>query len=275
MTISKRRVIAFSLAGLLLRACSEATGEATTSGAPTGMSQAAAFAAQPDLAPNVQALPRLTGDTSAIMAINADLDRFDAAARESGCEEGQGDFERGVSQPMTGPGFVTFAISENFFCTGAARPSFSQTAVTYDLSTGERVDWVAAVPGLSLTRPEDDGLPATSVPGLQSATLAAWYGQKMLAAPDAEWVEQCRSVFETESLSDDYFRIWADAEGGGIAVSAEFPHVVMACADTAVMTPAEMQQFGVAPALIEAIAAANAAGNWAPKDAARAEAPPA
>ena len=61
------------------------------------------FETRPDLAEGVGALPRLVGEGAAIAAINADLDRRDVAARADGCDGGGG-VERGVSQPMTGPG---------------------------------------------------------------------------------------------------------------------------------------------------------------------------
>ena len=143
--------------------------------------EAVSFEPRPDLAEGVGALPRLVGEGPAIAAINADLDRRDAAAGANGCDGGGG-FERGVSQPMTGPGYISFWIARGYFCEGAAHPSFDQTAVTYDLATGQAVDWVTAAPGLQLTRGDATGLPADYEPGLSSTTLSAWYSAEASAS---------------------------------------------------------------------------------------------
>lgn len=262
-----RMLMAGVASTLLLGACSPAgegqAAEAVT--APTSASaQAATFEPRPDIREGVEALPRLVGVTTATAAINADLDRIDADTE--GCEAGS--YSRTVTQPMTGPAFVTYAITDEYACEGTAYPSVGTTAITYDLSTGRRVDWVAAAPGLSATRPDSEGqsLPATYEPGLQSVALAEWYGQKMMAATDSEWLDQCRDLFTTEMLSDRYFKVWLDARTGGIAVAPDFPHVAQACAETATMTEAEMRRFDVAPAVIEAVLAATAARNVSPQE---------
>jgi len=227
---------------------------------------AVTFTARPDLAADVEALPRLVGEGAAIAAINADLDLRDTAARAEGCDGGGG-YARGVTQPMTGPGFLTFRISQEYACEGAAHPSFDQTLITYDLATGKAVDWVAAAPGLQLARAEIDDMPADYVPGLYSPALSAWYGARALASTDREHVEDCAPVWSTEALESTTFKVWLDAENGGLSVGPEFAHVANACADTATMTVEEMRRFGVTPAIIDAVAAAHAAGSWAPKDA--------
>jgi hypothetical protein len=265
--LNMRVVMASAAAALLLAACSQAGGEAKTSEAASATAPASApvatFEARPDIRDGVQALPRLVGDTPAIAAINADLARIDADTE--GCEEGS--YGRSVSQPMTGPGFVTYAMADEYFCEGTAHPSFVYTAITWDLSTGRRVDWVAAAPGLSATRPDSEGqtLPASYEPTLQSETLAELYARKMLASTDAEWLGQCRELFTEETLADDYFKVWLDAQTGGVAFSADFPHVSQYCAETATMNEEEMRRFGVTPAMIDAVLAATAAENFGPK----------
>lgn len=266
---SKRTAMAFAAVALFLAACSQTDGDATATAATqtTASSSGVAFEARPDIQEGVQALPRLVGDTPAIAAINADLDRFDAAAGREVCG-GPGTVERAVAQPMTGPAYVSFRISQYISCEGAAHPSIGQIGMTYDLSTGQRVDWAAALPGLELGTIDFDGegdgqvvLPAQ----YQSTALARWYGARMLAEPNAEWVEQCRSVFELESLAERSFNIWADAEVGGVVVSPDLPHVVMACGEPAVLSAQELQRWGAPPALVAAIGEARAAGAWAPK----------
>lgn len=256
-----RTMTCATMAALMIGAA--ACSQASTAGG--GDAAAVTFEARPDLEEGVGALPRLVGEGAAIAAINADLDRRDAAARGAGCEGGGG-FERGVSQPMTGPGFISFWIAEGYACEGAAHPSFDQTAITYDLATGQAVDWVTAAPGLQLTRGDTTGLPADYVPGLSSTTLSTWYSAEALASTDREHAEQCADLWTPEALEGVGFKIWLDAQTGGLSVGPEFAHVSQACADTATLNAEEMRRFGVSPAIIDAVATAHAAGSWAPKD---------
>jgi hypothetical protein len=66
-------------------------------------------------------------------------------------------------------------------------------------------------------------------------------------------------------LADGFFKVWLDAQTGGLAVSADFPHVAQACAETATLNEEEMRRFGVTPAIIEAVLGATAAENFGPK----------
>lgn len=264
-----KTITSVAIAALMLglAACGQdGSGATATKAAGTSATTpAVTFQAQPALAEGVEALPRLVGDSPAIQAINADLQQRDTAARAGGCEGGGG-FERGVMQPMTGPGYITFWIAEGYSCEGSAHPSFDQTALTYDLATGQPVDWVAAAPGLQLTRGDMTDMPATYVPPVASTVLTSWYSRKMLASTDTERLGDCGDVWTTESMGDTSFKIWLNAEDGGLSVGPEFAHVIQACADSATLTPAEMREFGVSQAMIDAVTAAHAAGNWAPKE---------
>lgn len=265
--LNVRVVMASAAAALLLTACSQSEGETKADGdaaAPAAAASNGAVAgeARPEIREGVQALPRLVGDTPAIAAINADIDRINADT--TGCE-GPGTYTRFATMPMTGPGYVTVAIRDEYFCEEAARPSFDYTAITYDLSTGQRVDWTTAAPGLRATRSEVEGMPASYEPALQSENLAELYARKMLASTDAEWLGECRELFTEEMLADDYFKVWLDAQTGGVAFAADFPHVALACAETATITEEEMRRFGVTPAMIDAVLAATAAENFGPK----------
>jgi hypothetical protein len=261
--LSVRIVMVSAAAGLLLAACSQTEGHAKADGQAAAASNGAVLLEpRPDIREGVQALPHLVGDSPAIAAINADIDRINADT--AGCD-GPGTFTRFASMPMTGPGYVTLAVADEYSCEGAAHPSVDYAAITWDLSTGRRVDWVAAAPGLAASRPESDGMPATYEPGLQSTALAEWYGRKMMASTDAEWLGECRELFTTEMLADRYYEVWLDAQTGGVSVAPDFPHVAQACAETATMTEQDMRSFGVTTAIIEAVLAAKAAENFGPK----------
>lgn len=239
-----------------------------------GQASAQDLVAKPRLSAEIEALPRLSGATPAVARINAALDQMDAAAVEYAAQcvadagEGPGGgWSRTVTRPMTGPAYITLREHLETFC-GGPYPSTSQTAVTYDLSTGARIDWTAAVPGLGFTVNTYDDTPADYVPTVASPALSAWFSRAMLTNTSAEpeWLEQCRDLFTTEALAEQAFHIWADARTGGVAVAPDFPHVTQACAETATISPADLRGFDAAPALVSAIETAHAAGGWAPKE---------
>ncbi|RZJ97254.1 MAG: hypothetical protein EON88_03440, partial [Brevundimonas sp.] len=127
------RLIAPALIALLLAACGQATAQD-----PAG--PAVALVAKPRLSAEIEALPRLSGDDAATGRINAELDRMDAAALQNaaGCtadaEGGPGGgWTRTISQPMTGPAYITLREHLETYC-GGPYPSTSQSAVTYDLA---------------------------------------------------------------------------------------------------------------------------------------------
>ncbi len=259
-----------------LTACEQASIAKTesTPGAPA--SGAVTFAEKPKLSEDVEALPRLVGDSPAIVRINADLDRSDAAAvasaaqcaADAGAGPGGG-WSRVITRPMTGPAYLTLRQHLDIYC-GGAYPATDQTAVTYDLATGARVDWNALLPGLALVQDEPMAdMPADYVYSIRSPALEALYERRMLAeATDAEWRDQCSDVWKPNPADDlgQGFRVWADAEHGGVAIDANYVHAVQACGGPIYLSADEMRAAGAPAALIDALAAAKAAGNWAPKE---------
>lgn len=265
------------LALTALAACQPAGTTSAPDDAPADA--AVTLAAQPAISAEVEAFPRLVGDGDAIARINAELDRMDAAARENAaaCAEQAADgpgggFSRWITQPMTGPAYVTLREHSEWYC-GGPYPAHQQTAVTYDLAAGRRIDWSAAIPGLGLTVSSLEDMPSDYVPLVSSAALGAWYSREMLAYPDAEWVDQCRDVFDPEDLADQTFNIWADAETGGVSVQPDFAHVVQACAERATLDADDLRGLDADPALIDALSAAHDAGAWSPREAEETTAP--
>ena len=267
-----RTITGVSIAALMLAACNP--GAAPTKGAEaSAVVGAVTLVEKPKLSADVEALPRLSGDTPAIARINAMLDTEDAAAAEAAeaCAADAGDgpgggFSRSITRPMPGPAHLTLREHSEWYC-GGAYPATNQTAVTYDVQTGTRIDWAAAIPGLGLAFYTYEGEePGEDKLLMRSAALGVWYSRKMLASPEAEWVEQCRDVFDPAALAEQTFNIWADAQNGGVTVAPDFAHVVQACADSATLTAEDLRQFNTDPKLVEAITTAKAAGNWAPKE---------
>ncbi|WP_428150210.1 hypothetical protein [Brevundimonas sp.] len=258
-----RALAGAGLAALLLMSCKPAA----TAQAPADDTQsspgAVAFADTPPLSATVAAAPRLVGDSAQVAAINADLALIDAMAKTSTAECEGGGFSRTVTQPMTGPGYVTYMISDEYEC-GGPYPSTTQTPVTYDLTTGRRVDWTRTLSAWAVTVDDTTDVPAGSVGYLHSPALARWYSARMLASTDQEWLAECRDVFDPEQLNQSGFLVWADAGTSGIAVSPQLPHVVQACGEVASLTAADMQAAGVPAAMIAAITTAGEGRNWLP-----------
>lgn len=260
---------------LMLTACNPDDG-APTKGAAATAGGTITLIEKPKLSADIEALPRLAGDSPAIVRINAELDRLDAAATTSATEcaetagEGPGGgWSRVITRPMTGPAYVVLREHLDVYC-GGAYPSTSQTAITWDLSTGARADWTTLLPALRLVQDQpEEGMPADYVYSLRSPQLDTLYERKMIAeATDAEWREQCRDVW-TPKAGDELgqgFRVWADAEHGGVAIDADYAHAVQACGGTVYLTAEEMRAAGAPAGLIDALTAAKAAGNWAPRE---------
>ena len=269
-----RNLAGAAVAALMLAACNP--GAAPTKGADaTAATGAVALTEKPKLSDEIEALPRLTGDGAGAARINAEFDRMDAGAvaqagecatmaAESPNGNGGG-WSRSITRPMTGPAYLTVREHLEIYC-GGAYPSASQTAITYDVATGQRIDWAKALPGLNLTVETFDDMPQDYVTLVRSPALGALYSAKMLALPDAEWLSECRPVFDPAALAEQTFNIWADAEHGGVTVQPDFAHVVQACAESATLTAEDLARFNADPKLVEAIAAAHMAGNWAPKE---------
>lgn len=257
-----------------LAACGQGT--ATRTEGVAGAAGDLMLVEKPRLSADIEAMPRLPGDSPAIVRINAELDRLDATAVADAGECGQmadsqeGDgWTRTITRPMTGPAYLTLREHLEIFC-GGAYPSTSQTPITWDLSTGERVNWVAMLPGLGLVQDQpEEGMPTDYVYSVRSPRLETLYERKMLAeATDAEWREQCRDVWQPKAGDElgQGFRVWADAEHGGVAIDADYAHVVQACGGTVYLSADEMRAAGAPAALIDALAAAKTAGNWAPRE---------
>lgn len=270
-TITSAAMVALMLG---LAACGQGT--ASRAEGVAGAAGDPILVEKPRLSADIEAMPRLSGDSPAIVRINAELDRLDATAvadagecgRMADSQEGDG-WTRTITRPMTGPAYLTLREHLEIFC-GGAYPSTSQTPITWDLSTGKRVNWVALLPGLGLVQDQaEEGMPTDYVYSVRSPRLETLYERKMIAeATDAEWREQCRDVW-TPKAGDELgqgFRVWADAEHGGVAIDADYAHAVQACGGTVYLTAEEMRAAGAPAGLIDALTAAKAAGNWAPRE---------
>lgn len=252
-----------SLAATLLMSCGPETPAQDAAGTDPQSSASVTFVDTPPLSPKVAAAARLAGSSAPIAAINADLALVDAMGRQAAMDCEGGGFTRAVTQPMTGPGYVTYMVSDEYEC-GGPYPSTSQTPITYDLATGRRVDWSNALPNWGVTSDSLTDMPAGSTASVHSMALARWYSARMLANPDQEWLADCRDVFDPQSLNDGGFAIWADAGNESLSVSPQLPHVVQACGEQASLSAEDLVAAGVPADMIAALKAAGESHNWLP-----------
>jgi len=134
---------------------------------------------------------------------------------------------------LAGPQFLSLADTHNIYC-GGAYPGNIQLFATFDLTTGEPVDWAHYLPADLATpaRPATDlnGLPS---PRLTAPALIAWYRDAALKQLDPEMRADCADAYARENLS---VMLWLDARREGLGVLTDsFPHVIAACAREAIM----------------------------------------
>lgn len=210
---------------------------------------------------DLQAFPRIANPVDpAERRINAALQRLDERVRKSAAtcknDDGKpGDWERTVDVPMKGPGFVSYAVSDSTYC-GGAHPGFGNTAIVYDLKTGDPVDWTALLPATLTGKVEllaqADGARMVT---LSSKRLYALFltGYDRQRGDDPECKAAVRSADNAEPPA---MTVWLDAKLGGLAVQFDLPHAVQACADAVVIPASILRSEGARPALLEALAAA-------------------
>lgn len=96
----------------------------------------------PPLAKDVDAYPRVVGETSAIAKINARLADREARLRDDLAEclaVKNGFVEHSVALTMNSPNFLTFVSTTGAYC-GGAHGYGGDDALTFDLRTGDPID---------------------------------------------------------------------------------------------------------------------------------------
>lgn len=210
---------------------------------------------------DLQAFPRIANPADAAeRKINTAVGRLDDRVRRSAAtcrnDDGTpGDWERKVDVPMKGPGFVSYAISDSTFC-GGAHPGFGNTAIVYDLDTGDPVDWTTLLPpslsGKVELVAQSDGVRMVTLSSKRLFELfLAGYDRER--GDDPECKAAVRSNFDSAPPA---MTVWLDAQKRGLAVQFDLPHAVQACADTVVIPAAVLSAEGAKPALLNALAAA-------------------
>lgn len=218
------------------------------------------LAPQPALGAGLAAFPRIaTPEGPASQRINQALTAADVRLRTAAkdcaanaSDPKDADWQRTVTVPMRGPGYLTLVATDSLFC-GGAHPDSDSFALAYDLHTGAPLNWERLLPKtLAGKATLDTAADGTRLGVLASPALTALYLK--LSKPDAD----CASALHDTDLQ---FILWPDAARQGVAMQPSgLPHVIAACGDDAVIPLATLRTLGVEPALLDAIAAGHQAG---------------
>ena len=213
---------------------------------------------------NIEAYPRIAAPATPETAkVNDALAKGDARVKNAArdCSQdgyGPGQWNRTVSAPFRSGDLLTVAASDEWSC-----PTFSGTffvTLTFDLKTGEAVDWGTLFPtriaGDPVIVPAADTTPLHLV---ASPILNEVYRRKILTAMDAEARAQC-----AEGFQHDYrLMLWLDAERETVVMRAVgFPKALVACTLDAVLNQEELALLKAEPRLTDALKAAHAAHGW-------------
>lgn len=202
----------------------------------------------PDLAKDVQAYPTLIGPGAAIVRINRAL--LAAIAKRSAdikdCRAQSPEYaywDSDVDAPLLGERYVSFLAHGNYSC--GNNVNIVMEAMTFDLRTGERVNWKALLPA-SLQGPSA----ASLEPGeIASPELSAFFVKQSQASnPDPD----CKDAFAEREMT---FQLWPDAAAKGLAMEADNLRStsIGACGGDVTMPLEMLRKIGAEPALIRDI----------------------
>jgi len=216
-----------------------------------------------DLREEIEAMPQIVAPkTPATMKINRALKARDreVLARQRACTKQARELGRpsaaGIGRwswvKMRGPEFLTIESGNSSLCATPYEARWLDS-MTYDLRTGDVVDWTQLMPGLTVVSYEEYRAP----PQVKGRALHARFmkAYRLLRDEDPECIEAIDRPDEAE------FVLVPDPKDGGLRVQPSFlPHVIQACEDSVTLDAADMRTLGVAPRLVDAIQAARKAG---------------
>jgi hypothetical protein len=210
---------------------------------------------QPKIA-GADAFPRIANPKDeAEKRINAALDRQDRQLRKAAAEcraNGKDtSWDRTVTAPMTGPGYLTLIAADELDC-GGAHPDTGQMVLVYDLQTGHPVNWSRLLPpDLAVKVALDDAADGSKIGTVTSPKLLALYKADYPARDDRA---EC-----LDAIGNGPFVLWPDAKAHGLEVApSSLPHVMAACGETVTLSVATLRRLGVDARLTDAIDAAHA-----------------
>jgi len=194
--------------------------------------------------------PRLTaGADPAILApailakVNAVLAKQEAddraarsdclrSVREANQKPGVDTYETDISVSYLSAHYLSVNVVSSYDCAGPYPTNGAEAPLTFDLTTGEPINWRTVFkPGFL---PPDEGENSAHPSGLAKLYKARY--RKTAAADD-----DCRGVISDPSWSFSPI-LWLSARGG-LMVQPDFPHAVAACADTLTLSPSDLAPY--------------------------------
>lgn len=202
----------------------------------------------PNLAPDIQSLPRLVATTLAMDRINGQLSQMDADlaswAKVCNSEPPRSYVERDVDVVFAGPGYLGILTMNASYCPGAAHGNHYVAPLTFDLVTGAKVDWTDIFPPALQDTARRPFLTDFIVGAQRLTDLYLVYAMNM----DTE----CRRAIQDQN--GGYFRVWPSAADFGLVLMpAGLPHAVQACADPVVLAGLILTREGFPEALVRAL----------------------
>jgi hypothetical protein len=234
-----------SLGGALAAASSILVGSATALAADAPAPAAMIAAAPMHSKGGKPIYPRLTAFPSpAIMAkVNAALAKQEADDRDSRSDciksvleandkPDADTYQTDISVTYLSSRYLSVNVVSSYYCGGPYPTAGAEAPLTFDLTTGEPVDWKTIFkPGFL---PPDDGEDSAHPSG-----LAKIYKARYRKSDPAD--DDCRSVIADPSWSFSP-TLWLSAKEGFV-VEPDFPHVVAACADDLSLSAADLAAY--------------------------------
>lgn len=194
----------------------------------------------PPLGPEIEALPRLAGNSPTDHRVNAQLDLLDADHLDRvTCQGGDHDGAfRSVELLEDGPEFLSFVVTISTYCEGAAHPWTFEVAVNFDLQTGDRTDLTEYLPSL------------WKGPDVAHTNLSVLYINSVGALPEA-----CLTAY-ARVIADGHLSVALavnEAEGSLLMLPSGLAFVDTPCLDRANVPPAHLLEAGFQGKLIRAL----------------------
>ena len=165
-------------------------------------------------------------------------------------------WQRTIRVTMRGPVFLSYAVEDEVDC-GGAHPSTEHSAVTFDLATGEPVDWPRL---LGRLRARLGPMPSDDMVGvvLDSKRLSALYAQRYDRALTAAggipeclgWTKAGAGPFRATMVP------WLDARAGGLVLQFDGGNAEKACSLPVVIPTAVLRREGASARLVTALTTA-------------------
>jgi hypothetical protein len=201
---------------------------------------------QPRLAPDVAAMPRVLQTGAAAEKINERLDLMDRseASAMAECADGPHRFwERWIDIAFATSGFLGVVSHTGFYCSGAAHPETYSRAVTFDLATGEPVDWREVFPA-SLRNSEDFSFPTDILRGSLELT-------DIYVAQNRTSGAECRDT--VAGRPHDFLVYPRDNPVGLVLTPVDLAYAEKACADPVVIPLTVLRSMGLTHPILDAM----------------------